>query len=624
MADKKFKGVAQDFIKAMKLSFIGKGAESKDIFVQDLYNLETSKPINKDVNSLLNNVEKYTNLSLEDRKTLEAILKIYNQEITTKRELLEQSRRLFESDIIQTVIDVMIDDGFNSFNDEKNEFKIEYNLDEEEKDLLGEDYQKNIQNEIDEFVETFHIKSKVAELCPEILRDGEYAFGVIYDEQNKKGITEIVDDLDVINMLPFYEGDSLSFVMNQPQYDDKNNMNTNMFLNKEQMPKIYKPDNIVFFRLKGPTKKRINLSTFYDNETRQKFLDTTGIKLPKYIRVPLPIYYSAIKNLNRLEIMENVATVLGLSDLLKPDIVHVSVPNTTNEKEANFICRNYERHLNDNSGLTDSDSLTDISTLTTQANRRKVLPQWSDGKGSIQPIGIGNDSDKGTSAWDTASRLRDLIALSIGIPPFYLNMSQSPQDKAQILKLYSRYTRKLTSLQKTLADGVRDLICLHLEKKGINITKENIVIKFKAITTGDTLDDTDMMVATISGINDLYKGLEEIINSENNNFVLDEDQFKEFFDNRTSQFLNISNLLKKSDVKFNQEEFNGQDGGFEPSSGPSGSSFEGGSDLETGEDIDSGFEEAGIDADNAAAYDDFANASDNIELEGPQEIETEG
>ena len=35
---KQFRGIAADFIKAMKTQFIGKGANPNDIIVQDLYN----------------------------------------------------------------------------------------------------------------------------------------------------------------------------------------------------------------------------------------------------------------------------------------------------------------------------------------------------------------------------------------------------------------------------------------------------------------------------------------------------------------------------------------------------------------------------------------------------------
>ena len=624
MAKKHFKGLAKDFISSMKLQFIGKGADPNEIFVQDLFNYETPKTGNSVFASLMKNkVSHAQSLSPENRKILETVLQVYNEHIETKRDVLNQARQLFDTDIVQTVVDVMIDDGFNSFNNEKEEFRIEYDLSEEDKEVLGEEFQEQVQNVIDEFVEKFGIKSKVAELVPELLRDGEYALGVLFKEN--EGITEVIDDMDVIDLLPFYVNNELSFVINQPQYDNKTTGKVDIINNAAgKPPAIYKPDNIVFFRLKGPTKKRINMSAFYNNEFRKLFLEKTGVRLPKYIRMALPIYASAMKTLNRLQLMENVSTVLDLSDVLKPEIVTVTVPSNTNAQEAQQIVRDYERNLNDAGGLSDTDSL-DIATLATQANRRKVLPQWLDSKGTITSTGLGQQA-KSAGAWESISKLRNLIALSIGIPPFYLNLNENPIDKAQIIKLYSRYTRKLTSLQKTLADGVKDLIMIHCTKKGLNISKDNLVVKFKAITSGDALDDTDMMVATVSGINDLYKGIEEITSSENNNLVIDDQQFKELFDSLTSKYLNISNLIKISDTKFDDKEFGMEDGGFEDLGSPSGRSI---SSPSTGpsdfEDLEpSSPASNSIDNQNNAAYQDFANADDGIELEEPETITAEG
>lgn len=618
MAKKQFKGIAKDFINAMRLQFIGKGADPNDIFVQDLYNYEPVPRGNGSFSSMLKTkLGDITKLSNEDRKILEGILSVYNEHITTKRELLTQSRQLFETDIVQTVIDVMIDDGFNSFNDEKEEFQIKYDLDEKDKKVLGDTFQEEVQNVFDEVIEKFSLKARVAEIVPELLRDGEYAWGVLFEEG--KGITELVDDMDVIDLLPFYEGNNLSFVIKQPQYKDSAGYKKWDVLKNPttELPKIYKPDNILFFRLKGPTKKRINMSLFYNQEFREDFYEKTNIKLPKYIRIPLPIYYSAIKNLNRLQLMENVSTVLDLSEVLKPEVITVSVPTNTNAVEAGQIVRDYERQLNE-SNFTDTDSL-DISTLAAQANRRKVLPQWLDSKGTITSTGIGTGSPKSENAWNSVNNLRNLIALSIGIPPFYINIADgSPVEKAQIIKLYSRYTRKLTSLQKTLADGIREFLFLHCSKKGLTIKKENISVKFKSLTSGDALEDTDIMVAGVTAINDIYKGVEEITSSENNNLVFDDAQFKQLYDNLTGRFLNMSDLIRISDNKFDTQEGNEfEDDGFEPS-GPRDTG-----DIDIDDFGDLGAEDEGPSGpETNDAYNDFVNASDDIELEGPQEITT--
>lgn len=572
---KQFKGIAADFINAMKTQFIGMGADPNEIVVQDLYNYAPQQQ-NSAIKNLLKNkgsLNELAAMSTEDRNILSSILAIYNEHISTKREILTQARNLFDTDIVQTVIDVMIDDGFNSFNNENEEFIIEYRLDEDDLNNLGEEYEKQIQNEIDEFVEKFGLKTKVAEIVPELLRDGEYAFGVLYDNDKKKGITQIVDDFDVINLLPFYENDKLSFVINQNHFDNKNTVGGASSVNAafaENQCIAYNPENIVFFRLKGQTKLRINMSNFYNKEFRDAFYERTHIKLPKYVRTSLPIYYSAMKTLNRLKIMENVSTVLDIMDVLKPEIVHVSVPTTTSERDAKQIIRDYERNLNDVSGFDMGSDAFDISSLAAQANRRKVLPQWIEGKGSLTSAGI-NQSGKGSNAWDSIDKLRNLAALNIGIPPYYINISGTPIDKAQTIKLYSRYTRKLTSLQKTLADGVKDFILLHLSHKGLNISRSNLVVKFKAITSGDALDDTDLLVGLVTGLNDLYKALDEITASERNNLVLDDEQFKKLFDKITSTYLNTNDLIKIDDNKFIDLDGNvDTNGDFEPIGSPSG------------------------------------------------------
>ena len=614
---KQFKGIAKDFINAIKTQFIGQGADPNKIIVQDLFTYAPKN--NNQVTSMMpksNALDELRASSVEDRAILSTLLAVYNDNITEKRALLTQARNLFTTDIIQTVIDVMIDDGFNSFQNEKEEFKIEYVLDDDELQDLGEEFQEQVQKIIDDFVSKYALKTRVAEIVPELLRDGEYAFGILFDEQNKKGITDIVDDFDVINLLPFYENDKLAFVINQNNLQDSsNNYTIGNFNADEDKPVVYKPDNIVFFRLNGPTKMRIKMGQFYNSDFQKAFFERTHIKLPKYIRTSLPIFYGAIPLLNRLKIMENVSTVLDLSDVLKPEIVHVTVPTTTSSVEAEQIIRDYERHLNDMSGIVDAENF-DLTTLAASANRRKVLPQWLDTKGQLTSAGI-NQAAKGAAAWESIDKLRNLIALSIGIPPFYINISSNPVGKAETIKLYSRYTRKLTSLQKTLSDGIKDILQIHLQHCGMNINKENLSVTFKALTSADALDDTDLLLGLVTAISDMYEALSKITSSDNNRLVLDDEQFKAFFDRCTSTYLNISNLIRVDEDKF--EDIEGEDGGsfgddsdFTPSSGPMHKEREE-STPSVNVEVNTGSGDTGSDA-----YSDFVSASNDIGLPGTE------
>lgn len=572
MAQKQFKGIAQDFINAIKAQFIGQGADPNKIIVQDLFTYSPKTPqVGGGITGIhkSNILDEYNVTSTEDRNIISTLLAVFNAKIATKRDILTKARTLYDSsDIVQTVIDVMIDDGFNSFQNEKEEFKIEYVLDDEDLQDLGEEFQEQVQALIDDFVVKFDLKARIADIVPELLRDGEYAYGVLFDEENKKGVTELVDDFDVINLLPFYEGNKLAFVINQNNFNtDDATANPIManFNNDESKPVAYKPDNIVFFRLNNNIKSRINMSGYYTTEFRKLFYDRTNIRLPKYVRTSLPIFYSAIPLLNRLKIMENVSTVLDLNDVLKPEIVHVTVPSNTSPIEAQQIIRDYERQLNDMSGFAEGGEAMDISSLAAQANRRKVLPQWMDTKGTLQSASI-NQSAKGAAVWDSVDKLRNLIALSIGIPPFYITLAGDARAKADTIKLYSRYTRKLTSLQKTVADGIKDILMIHLTHCGINVNKDNLSVKFKALTSADALDDTDLLLGLVTAISEMYENLSKITDSENNRLILDDEQFKAFFDRCTSTYLNIANLIRIDEDKFeNLDGEDGEDSDFMPS-----------------------------------------------------------
>ena len=593
----KYPSSAKNFISGWRNFFVGKGADPNKVLVSDLLNKKAT------------NFERLgdavtSNLSMESRKIFGELMAVYDTHIETKRQLLTKARILFDSDIVQTIIDVIMDDAFNSFIDEENEFRIEYRLEADELDNLGPEFEEEIQEEINKFVDEFDIKGKIADIVPELLRDGEYAMGALFEKD--KGIVDVIDDLDVIDLLPFYTGTKLSFIIKEA-YDPETT--------EKEKPIIYNPDNIIYFRLKYFSKERIKFKNV-QGEYRKQFYQETGIYLPKTIRICRPIYYAAIKNISQLQIIENINTVQELARVLRPEVVNVTVPANTSPKEAGTIIRDYERQLNDMSTTVDQSDL-DVSTLATLANRRKILPQWADGKGTI----AGSDLNTFTKTGETREGitfLRNLIAVSVGIPPFYINITDTPIEKAQMAKMYSRYTRKLTALQKTLKEGVKDLVMLHLKNKGYFIERNNLFVDFKTLTNADSLDDTDMMVATITAMNDLYKSLDEITSSENNDLELNSEEFKNLFDTYTNKYMNVSDLLlykpggSMPELGSEVDDFNFT---------PSGNEFGGANPSPTsGEPSNVAGGEAGGDQ----AYNQFANSPSNrSQIQGNQEITTE-
>lgn len=584
MAEKNYPSFVKKWISNVKTAFMKRGIDPNDIITKDLLHYSSGQSGQLGTN---------TNLSMTSNKVLGKLLSVFNNHISGKQEVLYQSRQLFDTDIVQTIIDVVINDAFNSFVDIDNEFKIEYNP----QDSVSEEFKDEVQSHIDHFVNKFDLKNQIADMVPELLRDGEFAFGII--TQPNKGIVDIVDDLDVANLLPFYNGNKLSFIMKRPESNQIS-----------QKPLVYRSDNIVYFRLKYFTKERVDLTingVENNNQIRKKFYDETKLYLPRFIRICKPFYYSALKLIARLGVLELVGTVQELNQVTRRDIININVPQNTSPREANTIISDYEKILNgpDNELGVDLDSSKlDVNTLATYNTKRIILPQWSDGKGTLSLSDVNSGSnDKSAGARESISFVRSLIALSVGIPGFYVSLSEQGLDKTQTLKLYTRYVRKLTALQKSISDGTIDFIQAHLKSLNIFVEDSSLKCRFKTLTSADSLDETDITVGTIEGLNNIFKNLIEIEDSKPDLKVSSE-VFKKIFDTHTNKYLGFTDLLQYVE-------------NIEPSD-----EFVSDNDSNNFDD-DSDFESDFENQVSSDAYDDFSNSSLDAELDDFEPIEVE-
>lgn len=578
MAQRKYPGFVKQWINNMKTAFIQRGADPNEVVTKDLLDYNQNRGV-----SATNK-----NLSVTSNKILGKLLSIFNTHIAGKQEVLAQSRELFDTDVVQTIIDVVINDAFNSFVNIEDEFKIEFDPDDEN---ISEEFKEQVQSKIDDLVDRFDLKNQIADIVPELLRDGEFAFGIVVEPG--EGIKDIVDDLDVANLLPFYNGNKLAFIMKQPECDQMNGR-----------PLVYRSENVIYFRLKYFTKQRVDLridGSLTNDQLRKKFYEETKLYLPRFLRICKPFYYSALKLIARLGVLELVGTVQELNQVTRRDIINLNVPQNTSPREASAIVNDYEKILNGPDNDLDSDRL-DVATLTNYNTKRIILPQWSDGKGtlSLSDVNSGtNDRSAGTR--DSISFVRSLIALSVGVPGFYVSLSEQALDKTQTLKLYTRYVRKLSSLQKSIADGCVDFVQADLKACNIFVEDKSLKVRFKTLTSADSLDETDITVGTIEGLNNIFKNLVEIEDARPDLKVSSE-VFKKIFDTQTRKYLGFTDLLQYIENVKPSDEFEGEN-----------------DDVDDDADFESDY------SSTSDAYDDFANSpvndgDDNFE---PVEVETD-
>ena len=157
-------------------------------------------------------------------------------------------------------------------------------------------------------------------------------------------------------------------------------------------------------------------------------------------------------------------------------------------------------------------------------------------------------------------------------------------------------------MQKSIADGCIDFVQADLKACNIFVEDKSIKVRFKTLTSADSLDETDITVGTIEGLNNIFKNLVEIEDARPD-LKVSSQVFKKIFDTQTRKYLGFTDLLQYIENVKPSDEFEGEN-----------------------DDVDD--DDADFESDYSSAsdaYDNFANSpvndgDDNFE---PVEVETD-
>lgn len=521
-----------------------KMAKHKNVFVheffsyfKDLFSIYDVKP---DTYKTFDLTSSYNHGNLDfgiDSKDnmVQQITRQIGKEITSRQDLIQQLASVKDNEIVQTILDVIIDDGFNSMSD--NEFmSVEY-----KPDIKRSQYSKldaHIQETIDSFVSKFDLCELFADITPDFLFWGEYFLRT--KVVKGQGIVSIEDDVNIDECLAIYKsGEANSFV----RYNKKSG--TYEYIHK---------DELAHFTLSGGVgngKVRVTVE-------REKDV----INLPEYIRQGRSIIYPLLNSLKKLNVLEMSSLAIDLKRILAPILVSVDIPQNTDVQHVSDIIDRYEGYLNDiHKSANQSDSFN-MSDILSMANRVKVLPKYSDNKGSIETLNIDKDT---TDLTEKINNIRKSISLTAGIPSYYIALGDQMLEKKDLLKAYSRYSRKLVGIQKALAKGIRGLVHKHLRYSNLYVNPANIQVKFKSITNVDLLDDVEYMLGVMTTVKDIFAILNEVASSDQTGLQINDDQMLKFFNTYTSVFPHMNGLLEKFDGT--QKAFN-MGGGMPPANSP--------------------------------------------------------
>lgn len=497
-------------------SSFGKSNMLKDLRNISSSNLRITIPQGNDKIALTNtntiSKDITDNMKVETPEELKELIKKTSYTLKERSELIQELKKLRAHDIVETILDVMIDDGLLS-NSTRNIFKVKYK---------GETLKEEIEEEMNKFKRKFKLDEFLLDIIEEALTLGEYFTPIEFEKG--KGITKILDNADTENMVGVYEGQ-------EKQY----------FLKKKRNSVVEKlePESHIHF-IMSFQKLKIEVKGF--NLEDEEYISSKHIKVGKSIIFPI------INKLKQAQVLELSNLAKELRDTLKPTIIQVAVPNDTLPQDVREIMETYENLFrNVFTSLKHSDDLSfgDLLSIVTEI---KALPSYGgESKGQLTPQSDIIDRIDTKEREDT---IRKAIALTVGIPYYYLSLSgEDGKSRLEALKTFSRYTRKLNNMQYCLIKGLKELFYIDLKYKNYNVEIEDIEIEMREIMNVDILDSMEYLVALITAIQEIMNVLTSVSENENIAIKLNSDKLLEFLNNLLSQFPGANELLVSTKPK---------------------------------------------------------------------------
>lgn len=494
--------------------------------------------------------------------------------LETRRQVIDQLEAFRKSDVVQTIVDVMVDDGFYSMkpsdlfavvydpgptNGKKGSLKESDNVNEQEgetpappppekksippgmkspSDIAA--LSKNdlpsvaaVQKEIDSFIKEHNIKDVAGDILEDLILLGEWYLSIEWAAD--QGIIRIKDDIEPRNTLGVYDSQGVKFFL---QFHDDDY-------------RVREKDEIIHFIL---THRKIRVRVEEDLIKKYKIYHQKnklgeGEKedyFPEHIRVGRSVIYPAMDKLKQLEALELGQLASVLKRVLAPLIVTVAVPGDTTPARTAELRKQYEIYIEDFfSGITSEDfTQITLGEMLLAATRVKVLPTFLDGKGALEPIDFGQGGDLEDSS-AIRDDLRNSIAAATGVPAYYLAVSgEGGLAKIETLKIYSRYARKLVMLQESVGTGLRKLVMLQLRAKKIYVEEENIRVVFKPISNVDLLDDVEFLVAITTALEALTNTLNLMVTAGSVKAKINSERFVKFVNDILKIFPGAETLLE--------------------------------------------------------------------------------
>lgn len=392
----------------------------------------------------------------------------------------------------------------------------------------------DIKKELDYLDEKFEFDQMVQNITPDLLAYGEYTLATKVIP-SKKAMDLLRDDDDSINDSFMNESltvqdltkktsdvskggrsnDETGIISINDTVDQTNivaltkDCNIDGYIVKGKGGVSYRePADFVKFTL-GGTRIRINMNSEMGDTSNSS--DSRVNQIPPFVRVGKSVISPILSKLRELELLETLVPATKLSKLSSGTVVGVQVPPGYEIEKAMEAAKKVEGILNKKIGVDPTRGELSIENIMTSAGRLKVVPIFGD-KGTLSKLDY--QSNEPDELLASINDIRKVILGSVGIPSELLFGIDSG-SRGEMLKKYARYLRKLKSVQKSLADGLRQIVYIHLANKGIKFVPSDVKVSFyNKLVEIDNLDKLEFMDTVVGMLGHLREFVQEISNEQ--------------------------------------------------------------------------------------------------------------
>lgn len=396
---------------------------------------------------------------------------------------------------------------------------------------------KEIQYEIDYLEEKFDLDQLILTITPDLLAYGEYTLATqvnvnpnasnLYESKTEYGLIELLDNLDQSSVIALSRYSAIDGYL---------------ILDEHGQIKKRLPCDFVKFTL---------LSQRLRIDIHQEFGIVTpklSREVPRFIRVGRSVIYSVLSKLKELELIEALVPATKISKLSSGSLIGIQVPAGYEIDKALDAAKKVESLINKKMGIDPKLEELTIENIMNAAGRLKVVPIFGD-KGTLSKLDY--KSEEPEELLSSIVDIRKTILSSVGIP-YEVLFGGEETKRGEIIRKFGRYLRKLKAIQKSLEEGLRQIIYIHLVNKGIPFTSEDIRVEFyNKIVDMESLDRLEYIDTTVAILKNIDEFMEKLSSYEGVKDAINFREYMRFLNNELNivGFNEIINVEKLKEVE---------------------------------------------------------------------------